>query len=215
MDKDTEIVFYDVETTGKVTTRDEVIQFAAIITDINFRIKSVINRFCFSNMPIHYEAQALHGLDREMLLSYSGGKYFEQIVEEHSIFRQKKNLVWVAYNDKFDKSIMNNTLLNNSAVNPINFGARLYTLDRQIPSGRYNLDAMQLLNSVLNGGKTTKLEYHLENNTGVSREAMYEMYKQFCSRIKLNFPVKESHDALFDCFVLWVLFDKHKHLVYS
>lgn len=206
------IAFYDVETTGLNTSVDEVIQFAAIITDENLNPISVINRFTFSNREIHPKAFEVHGINRADLLKLSAGIYFEEIVREYDLFHNEPDVLWVAYNDKFDKSIMNNTLSNNSYDKPISFGSR--TSSFHVPDkGRFNMDAMTLFNNGLNYGQHGKLAGHVAK-FNQEKTNLSELYNKFCSKLKMTFPIKGSHDALFDCFAMWVICSTHKSKVF-
>lgn len=206
------IVFYDTETTG-FSSRDEVVQIAGLVTTMDLTIVKVFNRYCFTNARMNPDALAIHGLDRQFLLKASKGKYLEEVLEEIELFNMK-NAIYVAFNDKFDRRLINQTLSNNGAA-PIDFGKTLNVFDRQATSGRYNLCAMKLLSMTLNRGVNCKLETLIKTKAGVSYDVFLQYYKEFLKRLSI-FKGKETfHDALFDSFcVLW-LTKKYKGLLFT
>lgn len=203
------LVFYDIESTG-LGSKDEVIQFGAIITDMNLHLVKVINKYSFTNMQIDPGAYAVHQLTLEDVYKYSRGKYFEEIVEEEkALFRDSKNLIWIGYNDKADKRLINQTLENNG-ITPINFGRKISMIDHSLKKGVYNLDAMDLFVKALNGGRKGKLGYFVHNHAGIDFDRLQDVYKKFTKRLSFVSPRDGAHDAVYDSFVVWWIMSQHK-----
>lgn len=206
------IVFYDTETTG-FGVRDEVIQVAGIITNMDLKIVKVFNRHCFTNSRIQPEAQAVHGIDRNKLLRLSRQKYIEEVLEEIGVFNYP-NAIYAAFNDKFDKRLMNQSLINNGN-SPLDFGRTIYTFERKLKKGRYNICTMNLFCNALNNGNRWKLETFIRKKAGVPYETFQEYYKIFSSKLEIATGGELFHDALFDSFSMWFLASKYKGLLFS
>lgn len=206
------LVFYDTETTG-LGKRDEVIQLSGIVTDMSLKPISVFNAFSFTNVNISDGAKRIHGIDRKTLLKMSQGKYLEEVLEGIGVF-DYKDAVYIAFNDSFDKRLINQSLINNGA-DPIDFGRTVSTIERGLRKGRYNLCALKLFSTSLNNGNRWKLETFIRKKSGVSFEELERYYSIF--RSKLNLPIhKDSfHDALFDSFCMWWLTNKYRGLLFT
>lgn len=62
------IAFFDLETTGKSTTKDRIVQISAIKTDLNFNIIDKPRKILINpTIPIPAEATAIHGITDEMV----------------------------------------------------------------------------------------------------------------------------------------------------
>lgn len=214
MSGDMKIVIWDTETTDR-GSQDEVIQFSSIVTNMDLDIVGYIDRYCFTNVQISPAAENTHGINRKLLYELSGGKYFEDMLEEIPILRTG-NFVFIAYNRKFDQRLVNQTLTNNG-LDKFNFGKRMDGfLKRNLPLGRYNYCAMELLSKAINGGQVRPLEELCRTKSGETAESLQIKFRNFCKLF--NIPVDEkakAHNALFDSFMTWVLLSSNKGLIYS
>jgi DNA polymerase III epsilon subunit-like protein len=211
MDKD--IVFWDTETTG-LGPRAEVIQIAGLVTNIDLVPKLVFNRYCWSNQEIEEGAERQHGITRELLLEYSGGRFFEEVLEEIKFFKDNPNMMFIAYKQHFDMGVVNGTLMNNGYL-PVEFGTEIRTLKRNLPEGRYNLDAMTLFANVLNGGKIRSLGEMASLKLNATPDQLTEEYNEFCKLLPFSVPKKGLHDALYDSYLLRRMLNKFKALMYT
>jgi DNA polymerase III epsilon subunit-like protein len=208
------LFLYDTETTG-LGPRDEVIQIAGILTDINLKPLYAVNRYCFSTVPIDPGAFNSHGITRTDLLKLSGGRFLEDVDDEIKFLREEKDLVCISYNHDFDGRLMNQTMTNNG-LDKFDFGTKIATLKRNLTAGRYNLCAMHLFTQVLNAGRKYDLKQLAKTRSGYDEVTLFALYTEFAKR--LSFTVDESrkyHDALFDVFLIWVLLSKYKGMVYT
>lgn len=111
---------FDTETTG-LGIKDEVIQFSGILLndDDHYKIESVVNFYCETDVPSSEAALAVHHLDQKKLHDLSGGKTFEeQFIKVLEFLKQFPDLTWVAYNYSFDQRMCKQTMVNNNASDP-------------------------------------------------------------------------------------------------
>lgn len=111
---------FDTETTG-LGARDEVVQFSGILLndDNNYKIESVVNFYCETDVPSSEGAIAVHHLDQKTLHDLSGGKTFEeQFTKVLEFLGQFPDLTYVAYNYSFDQRMCRQTMVNNNAKDP-------------------------------------------------------------------------------------------------
>jgi DNA polymerase III epsilon subunit-like protein len=206
------IVFYDTETTG-LSDKDEVIQLSGLVTDMDLKIQSVFNTYCFTNVNISEEARRLHGIDRKTLLQLSKGRYLEEVLESIGVFKYP-DAIYVAFNDSFDRGKINGSLMNNGAP-PINFGSTISTFDRKLQKGRYNLCALKLFSNCLNNGTRWKLEMFLRKKAGVPFEDLERYYSVFRNKVNITSHKGNMHDALFDSFGIWWITSKYKGILFT
>lgn len=202
-----ELFFYDTEGTG-LTERDEVIQIAGFVTDIHLNLKRIVNEYCFTNRAISPGAYAVHRIDREILLERSKGIFLEEQLRKDPIFYESRNIIFIAYNDKHDKGAINSTLGNNNAQR-LTWGTKIYTFDKYIPNGRYNLDAYQLLRNIYNGGRDISLEGIMRQKSGVEFSYIQKLYNLLTEKAGVSNIVSGPHDALFDSFMMfWLIYNR-------
>ena len=210
---DHKICFYDVESTG-FGPKDEVIQIAGIITSWDLKIHNAFNYFTFTNCPIDPRAREVHGLDINTVYKLSNGRYLEQIMDnELRWFREEQNIIFVAYNDEFDKRLINQTLIQNNC-DGIDFGKKVHCLPRKA-SGRFNLDACALFAAALNNNIKWKLETYSYKKTKYTMDQIISMYKYMTSTLKVPTREKAHHDALFDAFIMWLIMAENRVYMYG
>lgn len=190
-------VFYDVETTG-LCKRDEVIEFAGVVTDEKLRILKVARFYCYTQVPIHKDAFKVHGLSASALMKLSDGKTFEDRFYELDFVRSG-DVVWVAYSSNgFDKRLINQTLTHNG-LPPFDFGTEINYLG-EAREGIHEWDAFKHLSlRCFNGGKRKLSQIAAELPFG--QEKLDLMFKQLVGEEWLC----DYHDAIYDSFILWVI----------
>jgi hypothetical protein len=222
-----QIVIFDNEATGLETLQrdsgnnrkqkaDEVIQFSAIVTDLNFKLKALVNRYCFTNMAIDPDIAArTHKLDPRTLYELSGGDFFEDVLDSVQHLWQGIPTIFVAYNINYDKGIMNATLAN-AGLPKMNFGTPLGAFSRNKPPGTYHVDAAKLLCSVLNRGNMVSQEQLISSKAGKSKEEMQKLFKFFISKFPhVQTHNYEYHNSLMDVFALWYLLNQNKGMIFA
>ena len=109
------IVFYDLETTGRSPHWDQVIQIAAIYTDQNLNVLDKINISCRLNSFCIPEPQALlvNRMPIESILN-SDLSHYQMIAEINNKFLSWSPAIFIGYNSiKFDEEFLRNALFRN------------------------------------------------------------------------------------------------------
>lgn len=189
-------IYYDVETTG-LSAKDEVIEFAAVVTDDNNNILELKDFYCYTTQPITKGAQLIHGIDKHTLNVRSKGKFFEEqfIPWANSL---GEDVVWFDWsNGGFDRRLINQTLTANG-YDCWNFGNSV-----KPGQGAGYCNAMSLVGSII-GRRALKLEdalaiFRLDN------ALVAEAFKTSCSQFGISDYRNAYHTALFDAFVEFLL----------
>jgi DNA polymerase III epsilon subunit-like protein len=211
------LVIWDTETTDK-NGNAEVIQIAGIVTDINLKAQFAFNRYCYTNSSIALGAEAVHGLNKELLLKLSGGEFLEDVLDKIQIngnsILELPDMISITYNHNFDSRAVNNTLAL-QGLDTIKFGDKIETLKRGLTKGRYNLCAMQMLAKALNYGKVVKLEQLIRLKAKDSPAAIKQKYVEFCKLVNYDASAHVTHNALYDVFLVWYLLYSNKKMIYT
>lgn len=208
-------VIFDIEGTG-LSSSDEVLQLAMMYCDKDFVPKFAINRYCMSDIQIHPQAQGVHGLTREIVKQRSGGKFFEEVLDE---LRRDypilfKDCTYIAYNIKFDRDQINNTL-EHQGLDAMDFGGEVRMLDRTGKPGLYSYCAMNGLISAINGNKSAKLiELFQRHITPDGNEAKAD-FKKLANAMKDDVYAEGAHDAVYDVWMTWRLLRKFRGMLYA
>ncbi|MEZ7812236.1 MAG: exonuclease domain-containing protein [Paracoccaceae bacterium] len=113
-------VFYDLETTGISVAFDQPLQFAAIITDSNFKELDRTEfrcRIAPHILPSPY-ALAVTGVTPEQLIDPSQPTFFEFSQKIYKLTEQWAPAVWIGYNSiKFDEAMLRQTFYQNLQPN--------------------------------------------------------------------------------------------------
>lgn len=206
---------FDTETSGfgknaisangmAIHLHDEVIQFAGLLLDEDFRLKKVINFHCYTAVPIQPKAQAVNHLSHEILMKYSGGKTFEDYFLNLSDLHMD-DLTWIGYNVSFDTRMVNSTLKHNG-LPEYDFGTGVESL-RSAKVGRHYFDLLKVL-AMKNGGIRMKLT-QAANHLPYSGKQIEGMYKKILCLTKSKSTLT-FHDALYDALVTWLLVVQNK-----
>lgn len=109
------IVFYDLETTGRSPHWDQIIQIAAIYTDQNLNVLDKININCRLNSFCIPEPEALlvNRMPIKNILN-SNLSHYQLIKEVYDKFTSWSPAIFIGYNSiKFDEEFLRNTLFRN------------------------------------------------------------------------------------------------------
>ena len=137
-------IIFDVETTGLNACENQIAQLSYIIIDEEFNIENAKN-FYFSVDYVELGANAVNGLDEEILERLSEGKKFEDFAEEiYQDFLEAD--VWIAHNLEFDlKFLLQEFKRLNYDIDKLEEGKgyfctmQSYTMFMQIPHDYYGL----------------------------------------------------------------------------
>ena len=195
---------FDIESTG-LSNKDEVIQFGCVLTDNTFKIKNIINFYCYTQQPIHPQALAVHHLDKATLLELSGGKTFEDNFYEMLRNLNEPDLTWVHWSTSdYDIRAVNNTLTNNG-LPAYNFGKKLPRPVTMPGVNHYNL--LTPLCGMLYG-HPKKLGAAVQD-LPFSSEDIESIYQQ---QIRPSGTADVlAHNALYDAYCTWMLLYAHKN----
>lgn len=205
------INIFDTEGTG-IGNKDEVIQIAGVITDMDLNIIRFYNEYCLATQDIAPEAYAVHNLDREALYKLSKGKYFEDVLDTMPWFKND-DMLFISYNAAYDKRMINQTLVN-MGFDKIDFGAQVQAIRKSLRPGRYNMCAMTSLRGPLNKGVNMQLGQAVQRHSKYNLEALEGIFKLKCKQLGYVPKTSNLHDALFDSYVLWALLVQYKGLIY-
>lgn len=202
-------VLFDVETTG-LTSTDEIIQFSAFIFDNpDFKIlKSVVDFYCFTTIPIKKDAEKVHGITPKNLIKWSNKKFFEEqflpLVKDLG-----PDVTWVNYsNTMFDLRMVNQTL-QNANLPAMDFGTRVY--DFSETKGIHHLDLMTMMARKLNGNsRAISLVNALKKTKGFNQKTLDMMYDNVNKKVESFCPANKElaqkyHCARYDAFAMWYL----------
>jgi len=189
-------VFYDVETTG-LSAKDEVIEFAAVVTDENYSLLDVVDFFCYTTQPISKGALAVHGIDKHTLNVRSKGLFFEQqfIPWAEAL---GTDVIWFDWSSGgFDRRLINQTLTING-YDRWDFGS-----ETKPKGGSGYCNAMSLVGSQV-GQRKLKLE-NAPSIFGLDKKLLNEVFVDVCNAFKIKGAQNTYHTALYDAFVEFVL----------
>lgn len=197
-----EYIFYDTETTG-FTRCDEVIQFSGFVTDENLKLKSAIDFYCYTQVPINKKALEVHGINASALWKLSGGKTFEDQFYDSSISK-KNDLVWVSYSTSgFDERLVNQTLKNNGLPG-YDFGSKI-TYFGQETNGIHTMEFYKTLKNRCFDGRDKKLVQAVQD-AGFSKDQAESLFRKVLKKE----GTAVFHNALFDAFSLYLLAMRYK-----
>lgn len=202
-----EYFIFDTETTG-TGNKDEVIQFAGIRLNKELKIMGMVNWYCAVPKAIPPDATAVHGITDEMLARLSDGNFLEDYLNrpENSWLTNATDLTFIAYNSRFDKRMVTNSLVNNG-YKRLNFGRTCRVVPNGESKGVYNVCLMEASTSVFNyqyGNK--KLSEVVASQTKYTEKELEIMLNDLCTKFKIRRPMQNYHDALYDSLALTVLF---------
>ena len=109
------LIFYDLETTGKSSQWDQIIQIAAFYTDINFNIIDKLNYVCKINSYTIPDPEALliNKIPIKKLTS-SNQSYYQFISNIYEKFKSWSPAIFIGYNIiKFDEEMLRNAFFKN------------------------------------------------------------------------------------------------------
>lgn len=202
---------YDTETTG-LQNKDEVIQFAGYLLDEKFRKLDIVNFYSYTQVPIHKKAYEAHRIDKKLLWKLSGGRTFEEQIFKYDFIRDENDITFIGYNVQFDNRLVNQTLKNNG-YDPIDFGIKTNSLSKE--TGRYNLDLMRILATLLNHNISMKLnvatrKIRSRSITEINKvfDVIFENFgipSDLPQGLKDDIEISKFHNALYDSFIYWCL----------
>lgn len=199
------MIFFDTETTG-LKNSDVVIQFSAVIVEDSV-ITEMINEYCYTNKRINPEATAVHGISNSNLKELSNGQTLGDVMRKYNLYEGNK--VWIAHNSKFDKKMVNNTLLNNGD-DLIDFGLEVNSPIMMNSRNNFNYCTMKNLSKLVNNYKRYAKLIDLVKTVGsvnnFSIEDIKEYFEYQCKRLKVSNSRTMTHDALFDSFLVYTAY---------
>ena len=197
------LVIIDTETTG-LYGKDEVIQFAAIITDMNFRIERVVNFYCDTVHPINPKAQEVHKLSFKDIHELSGGRTFEDQFLEFKESLNGEDLIWIEWSSSgFDMRMINQTL-GKFGLEKYYFGKKTASLNKK--SGIFNFNLMHAIGNMFYNGKFRKLEIACNELLPVSADKISKLYEKY---IKSYNVATGAHHADYDAFLCYLLISRY------
>ena len=102
-------VIYDVETTGLTKRFDQIVQFAAVLTDSDLNVKDRIEIRCRLMPHVIPSAKAMHvtGLLIEQLLDASQPSHYEMVAEVRRILESWSPALFLGFNSlSFDEEFL-------------------------------------------------------------------------------------------------------------
>lgn len=188
-------LIFDTETTG-MGARDEVIQFAGIMLDDNFNMKSLYNFYCDTQQPISSGAYDVHKIDKKLLKELSHGYCFED--NFYSLLKSIKDMdvCWIAYNSQFDKRLINQTLEDNGLPR-FNFGKEIFKL--RPTSGTSNFCLLKAMKTLFPGKQKHNLEA-MTQKLPISKETIDKRFIKLAELVGHNNNIRGFHDALYDVY---------------
>lgn len=195
------LVLYDTETTG-LGPKDEVIQYCCMILDESLNLMKIHDVYCMSTIQIDPGAFKVHNLTREFIYEKSHGKFFEELFEDIKKDFDDDIVIFVAFNDKFDMRLINQTLIN-ANLPVFDFGEKINSL-AQKKSGIYHLDLMKAAADYFNFRKGyISLDKTLEK---LGKQDCINKYNDLNKITKYeNDRDNYHHNARFDVFALWYI----------
>lgn len=192
-------IIIDNETTG-LRSKDEVIQFAALVCDEKFRIVRIVNFYCDTVYPISAEAQRITGLDFEKIHHLSNGLTFEdQWIAFIDSLRDEKDITWIEWSSNgFDARMINQTL-KKCGLKPYNFGKEVTTLGRE---GICHLNLLRAICNLCYNGSPRKLVVACRELLNTTEAVINNMYN---SKIKTFDVNTGAHHADYDAFLCYLL----------
>ena len=194
-------MIFDTEATG-LDAKDEITQFAGFLVDDNLKLERLYNFYCYPLVDMGAKVISLTGLDKELLMKLSGGKFFEEQFAELKHLHNCSDLTWVGYNVSFDTRMVNQTLQNNGC-DPYQFGRKISLLNSQ--HGVYQFDVMQAVANLYNHGTFVKLEQAVKRYCTVDEQQIKREYREILKYADLPM-IGEYHNALFDAYSTYHLF---------
>lgn len=201
-----EYFIFDTETSGK-GTKDEVVQFAGIRFNSDFKIIGLVNWYCAITFPMDPEAVQAHGITDAQLAELANGRFLEDYLSqpENSWLTNPKDLTFIAYNIKFDKRLTNQSLQSNG-YGKLNFGRSQNLIPNGLIKGVHNVCAMDLSTKVFNyqhGAK--KLSEVIATQTKYTPKELDVMLTELCNKFGVKRCAGGFHDALYDSLALSML----------
>lgn len=201
-----EYLVFDTEASG-MGVDDEVIQFAGIRLNSDFRIIGMVNWYCSITFPMNPEAVEVHGITDAKLVELANGRFFEDYLSmpENSWIANPTDLTFIAYNSRFDKRLVNQSLEHNG-YSKLNFGRSQRLLPNKNSYGVYNVCAMELSTQVFNyqfGNK--KLAEVLATQTKYTPKEIDVMLDELSSKFGVRRTAKGFHDGLYDALATAML----------
>ena len=196
-------VVYDVETTG-LSAKDEIIQFAAIISDEQLKNCSIYNFYCMSQQPISPGAFNTHKMTREFIYAESKGKFFEDYWYDFlKNLDGEDQIIWVDWSKNgFDRKMINNTLEHYNLDPYFTF-----PVVNTLPNDKeYGHCSFNLMKAIRNKGVTGSLA--LENAiklTGYSKQHLDQLYEKLTANISSKKGSMTFHDAVYDSLMTYLL----------
>lgn len=211
-----EYFVFDTEASG-MGEKAELIQFAGIRLTEDLKIKGLVNWFCNINTIVEPEAFAVHKLDNAKIAKLSGGNYFEDylMLPEADWLRNPKDITFIAYNTRFDKRIINQTLKLNG-YGEVNFGRKETLVPNKLSNGVYNFCLMEACNSVFNHNLYNKsLKEMVANQTRYPDREIMSMLDKLCKQFKVNNFDTGFHGALFDALATTLLLHSNRRYFFK
>lgn len=192
-------VIIDTETTG-LYSKDEVIQFAAIICDEKYVIHRIVNFYCDTAHPINEKAQAVHGIDFEKLHKLSEGLTFEDQFLPFLKSLEGEDVVWIEWSTNgFDMRMINQTLAKYK-LQKTDFGKGINTLG-EIP-GIHHYNLLHGICNVFYGGHSRQLGIACSELLKHSTEQIDELYEKYIKMFDIR---TGKHNADYDAFLCYLL----------
>ena len=193
-------LFIDTETTG-LSTKDEVIQFAALVTDEQFRLVGLENFYCDTVYPISEGAAKVNKLSTEIIHNFSKGLFFE---DQFPAFVKEvgNDVCWIEWSKNgFDMRMINQTLAK-CGQPKYDFGKQLVDY-REATTGVCNFNLMHAIGNKFYGGGVRKLEVATKDLLKISKEKIDEVYNSKIKRFSIE---TGAHNADYDAFLCYLLF---------
>lgn len=199
----TKYVIFDTETTG-LTKTDEVIQFSAFVLDDSFSVKSAVNFYSDTQVPISAGAFNTHHLTKAKLNQLAGGEFFEdnwmKLVDE---LRQHQ-VIWVDWcNGSFDERMINQTLENNGLPDYFHFPV---SPDLKVcRKNRFSVFNMMRALCQKLGVRSLNLASAVAT-LPFTKEQINNIYSSIAMQVPNLDDELRYHNALYDAFVTMILF---------
>lgn len=182
-------LFFDIEATSKFPTNAQVLEFAYIVVNEEFRPLEMKDMFFAVDREVPQSSVEVHGLTRQKLMFLSEGHEFYESAEEIRNLFYREGLCSVGYNSlTYDIKALNNNFVN-AGVLPLE-NIKHIDVYSHIRNQPLNLPNKKL---------GTMYSYAL-HTMGISKQGASELFTRWCDTFGYTANCN-LHGALYDSFV--------------